>query len=142
MEGKLKNILMFVLIGAFMIAGYFFFFRKSPDQAPLVAEPGSAVLPTATTDTTVSQATQDFLPVLLNVKSIKLDNSIFLNPAFLSLRDSSIVLVQDGTEGRPNPFAPIGSENIIITQPSATSATTSNPAATTTTPKKTSPTTN
>ena len=48
--------------------------------------------------------------VLLNVKNIKLDDSIFSDIAFSNLRDSSITLIPDGTEGRPNPFAPIGSD--------------------------------
>ena len=56
---------------------------------------------------------KDFLNLLLNVKNIKLDDSIFADNAFNSLRDSSIVLTPDGNEGRPNPFAPLGSENII-----------------------------
>ena len=59
-----------------------------------------------------SPVNQDFLTILLNVKNVKLDDSIFSDPAFNSLRDSSIVLVPDNTEGRPNPFAPIGFEKI------------------------------
>lgn len=53
---------------------------------------------------------QDFLTLLLSVKNIKLDDSIFSNEAFVGLRDSSIVLTPDGNEGRPNPFAPLGSD--------------------------------
>ena len=52
-----------------------------------------------------SLANKDFLNLFSGIKNIKLNDAIFSDPAFNSLRDSSIVLVPDGTEGRPNPFA-------------------------------------
>lgn len=48
--------------------------------------------------------------MLLNVKKIKLNSSIFSNTAFINLHDSSILLSPSGDEGRLNPFAPIGFE--------------------------------
>jgi hypothetical protein len=57
---------------------------------------------------------KDFFALLLNVKNIKLDDAILSDPAFLSLRDSSIVLVPDGNEGRPNPFAKFGNDAVVI----------------------------
>ena len=60
---------------------------------------------------------QDFLSLLLNVKSIKLDSTIFDDPAFLSLYDSSITLTPDGTEGRVNPFAPLGADVVVAVTP-------------------------
>jgi hypothetical protein len=121
MSSKIKNILIIGGIGAVLILGYFLFFKKTPDQPALVSSTGSAVLPTNTASDQTSTISKDFLAVLLNVKGIKIDDSIFTDPAFLSLRDSSIELVSDGTEGRPNPFAPLGSDvntvNTLIIPP-------------------------
>ena len=55
---------------------------------------------------------KDFLTLLLSVKNIKLDDAIFFDVAFNSLHDSSITLIPDGTEGRPNPFAQFGNDNV------------------------------
>jgi hypothetical protein len=112
---------------------YFVFMRSSSsDQGSLVSSPASTTLPNVQgASSTVAGASvsggtdlvaQDFLTLLLNVKNIKLDDSIFSDPAFNSLHDSSIVLVPDVTTGRPNPFAKFGAEN-IVTSPPATPAT-------------------
>ncbi len=57
---------------------------------------------------------KDFLVLLSNVKNIKLDDTIFSDPAFNSLHDSSITLIPDGTEGRPNPFAQFGNDALPV----------------------------
>ncbi len=95
---------MFSVLGAVMIFGYFSFFGgDTADEGSLVSSD------TGLSDNGgQSSIQQEFLPILLNIKNLKLDDSIFQDPAFLSLSDSSIVLVPDGNEGRPNPFAPIG----------------------------------
>lgn len=59
-----------------------------------------------------SSGTDEFLTKLLSIKNIELNGSIFEEPAFATLKDSSIILIQDGTEGRPNPFAPIGFDDL------------------------------
>ena len=107
---KIKNILIFLGIALVLILAYFFIFKKSPDQPSLVSSSGNTILPTTTTQSATATISQDFLAVLLSVKNIKIDDSIFLDPAFLSLNDSTIELISDGTEGRPNPFAPLGSD--------------------------------
>ena len=110
MTPKLKNILIVsaIIVGVVLI---YVFFIKSPqeEQAGLVSVSSNGNVSSAT-DTLVrdSEVTREFLSLLLNVKNIKLDDRIFADVAFGSLRDSSIVLIPDGTEGRPNPFAPIG----------------------------------
>ncbi|MFA6273789.1 MAG: hypothetical protein WC662_01380 [Candidatus Paceibacterota bacterium] len=113
MFSKIKNIIIFVVIAGVLILGYFLFFKKEPEQANLVSSFGNSTLPV--TSSTVSEqnsvTSQDFLSILLNVNNIKLNDSIFGDSAFANLRDTTIVLMPDGTEGRPNPFAPIGIEN-------------------------------
>jgi hypothetical protein len=51
--------------------------------------------------------------MLLSVKSIKLEDSIFSNIAFNNLHDSSIDLIPPSNKGRVNPFAPIGYEDTL-----------------------------
>jgi hypothetical protein len=111
MASKIKNIILFTVIAAALILAYVFFFKKAPEQAPLVSSSGVPVLPAVSSDQT-SEIGRDFLSVLLNVKNIRLNDSIFSDSAFLSLHDSSILLIPTAneTEGRPNPFAPIGSD--------------------------------
>lgn len=114
---KIKNILIFVIIAGAIFSAYFIFIKPgSQDEASLVE---SGPLPEINTDSfgvsaetplNVPQAAGDFLTLLLNVRNIKLEAAILSDPAFQSLKDSSIVLVPDGTEGRPNPFAPIGAD--------------------------------
>ena len=88
----------------------------TPDQnlisAPTASTPPAGTAPISDTGApeSVSIAANDFLTLLLGVKNIKLEDAIFSDPAFQSLRDSSIVLVPDGNEGRPNPFAPLGQD--------------------------------
>lgn len=106
---KIKNILIFVLIGVVLTGGYLVLGKK-PNAGPSLV---SSSAPEATTDPlneSDSQIAKELLGILLNVKSIHLEDSIFSEEAFISLKDSSILLVQDGNEGRPNPFAPIGTD--------------------------------
>jgi hypothetical protein len=118
MAPKIKNIIIFVIVAAVFILIYIFFIKPSPDQASLISS-SSTSLPDVNgsgANTNIpngnSLVSQDFLTLLLNVKNIKLNDAILSDPAFNSLRDSSIVLTPDGTEGRLNPFAQFGSDSI------------------------------
>ena len=97
---------MLSVLGAVMIFGYFSLFGGDS------ADEGSLSSSGLNESGAQSSIQQEFLPILLNIKNLKLDDSIFQDPAFLSLTDSSIILVPDGNEGRPNPFAPIGFDTI------------------------------
>jgi hypothetical protein len=117
---KLRNIIIFVAIGALVVLAYIFFIAKpSAPEADLVTSPNAA-LPNindtgayaGTVSGDDSKIAGNFLSLLLSVKSIKLDDSIFSNPAWANLKDSSIELTPDHTEGRPNPFAPFGADNV------------------------------
>lgn len=113
MNSKIKNIIIFAVIIIIFILIYFFYIRKTPNEVGLVSSPNSAgsTLPNSNTLNQNSSIAKDFLSLLLNVKSIKLDSSILEDGAFTALSDSSIILTPDGTEGRPNPFAPLGTDN-------------------------------
>jgi len=109
---KIKNIIIFVAIAAVVVLIYIYFIKPSGGTPALV----SSAPTTAAENTNApslsdnSQVAGEFLSLLLNVRSIELDDSIFSDNAFISLHDSSITLTQDGTEGRVNPFAPLGSD--------------------------------
>ncbi len=101
----IKNSIIFVVIIGVLVLVYVFVFKKDSDVGPLIQNTNT---PSAVGVITNSPD-KDFLPLLLNVKTIKLDSTVFSDKVFTSLVDSSIVLVPDGDEGRPNPFAPTNS---------------------------------
>jgi len=120
---KIKNILIFIGVALVLVLAYFFIFKKTPVQPSLISSTGNSVLPTNTKQGATPEISQDFLTVLLSVKNIKIDDSIFTDPAFLSLNDSTIQLVSDGNEGRQNPFAPLGSDISVINTPTISTTT-------------------
>lgn len=63
------------------------------------------------------QINREFISILANLQSIRLDDDIFSDPAFQALADNTIRLNQPGNEGRSNPFAPIGIEPSASTAP-------------------------
>lgn len=112
MPSKIKNIILFTVIAAVLILAYVFLIKKGPEEKNLVSSKASFdQLPDTDTLNKNSSVAKDFLTVLLSVKSIKLDDSIFSDQSFANLQDSSIFLTPPGDEGRANPFAPIGFEN-------------------------------
>lgn len=117
MTSKVKNIIIFVAVGIALVLIYIFFIKKGPEENALISTSPIEAVPSANVSNQNISINQDFLSLLLNVKNIKLNTAIFSDLAFTSLHDSSIVLVPDGTEGRPNPFAPIGSDNLAPPPP-------------------------
>lgn len=114
-----KNIIIFVAITIAFILIYIFFIKSSPEPDSLVSLGPNSTLPNidgsipgANVPSANPLITQDFLELFSNIKNIKLDTAIFSNPAFISLHDSSITLVPDGNEGRPNPFAQFGNDGV------------------------------
>jgi hypothetical protein len=51
---------------------------------------------------------------LLDMRSLKLDGRLFDNPAFVSLIDTNKEIIPEPV-GRANPFAPIGTDDVLIT---------------------------
>ena len=106
---NIKNIIIFIAIGAVLVLAYVIFLKPKAEVSTLVSS-------TSITTTSAEKATsdevdaKDFLALLLSVREIKLDYALFSDDAFIGLRDSSITLTQDGTEGRINPFAPLGTD--------------------------------
>ncbi len=121
---KIKNIIIFIVIALVIFLFYVFFIKSSGEQPSLVSSGAGATLPNIdgstpnpSTSNTNSEVAKDFLVIFSNIKNIKLDDTIFSDPAFSSLHDSSIILTPDGTEGRPNPFAPLGNDVVVVSVP-------------------------
>lgn len=109
---KLKNIIIFLVIVLLVALLYFFFRRGSSETENLISSPGQTLPQNAMAAVEVAEA-KDFLTLLLSVKNIKLDDTILSDIAFTSLDGShSIILESDGSEGRPNPFAPFGTDAV------------------------------
>jgi len=114
MSQRLKNIIIFfgIALGAILVS--LFFFQEAPNEDNLTPSFQTSTSPAGVS---AGGAGQDFLPLLLNVRNIKLNDAIFLDTAFQSLVDSSIALTPEGNEGRFNPFAPFGVENRPTSSP-------------------------
>jgi len=120
---KIKNIIIFLVIGTIFVLIYVIFIKAPPDTtATLVSSSSSPVVSNTVAGDNTPSVAKDFLTLLLSVKSIKLDDAIFSDSAFISLHDSSITLIPDGNEGRPNPFAPLGNDNVVQSAPPITPA--------------------
>lgn len=105
-----KIIILIVVVIAIGFAVKFFFSKGETAQTGLSVNGESQALALGG----VSSDENDFLSVLLNLKTLKLDDSVFSRTSFKSLRDFSRPLVQTEAEGRPNPFYPIGSDPQVI----------------------------
>ncbi len=87
-----------VLVGAWYVL--------SSDAEP---EPGLLTsVSTASGSPTQENADQQLVASLLALRSVSLTGTIFQDPAFINLRDFGTAIVAE-PQGRPNPFAPLGS---------------------------------
>jgi hypothetical protein len=89
---QVQNAVLVLVIVALAFIAYTIFANRQPE----------AVL-TTTETSELSAPDQDLIALLLELKSISLDNSLFTSPAFASLQDFSQELIPEPV-GRPNPF--------------------------------------
>ena len=130
MKNKVIKYGIITIVAIIVLAvAYKLFFGGSSTPAPSLKTTAGVGVNTPRTSTTtnasVSNASvgQDFLSLLLNVESIKLDDSIFSSKEFGLLQDFNRPIPPDNNPGRPNPFAPIGLDGQVI----STQVSTSNP---------------
>ncbi len=102
----LINILILLLVCGLIIFGYFFFF--GPED-----EVGISTTSTNTANPNVSTETSEFLVLLKSLQSVKLSGEIFNNPMFATGLVNYTTPIPDRPQGRSNPFAPLGTANII-----------------------------
>lgn len=129
MKSAIKIIVIVAIVGAVGYFGYKYFIvgdtGSSNGGLETTAGFGSGVeseIPIASQDNNI-QMNNDFLASLLSIQSIKLDDRIFSDPAFLALQDFNRPLLPDTDPGRPNPFSPIGTDSSGL----STQISTSNP---------------
>lgn len=113
-----KTITISIVILLILLGGYFFFIRGGNASDPLLV---------ALESSETSAAEQAVLSLLSRLNTISFSDSVFLDARFNSLVDNSVTLIPQPV-GRPNPFAPIGSDPVIVVpnnQRSSTSSQTS-----------------
>ena len=94
---RYKNIFLFLIIFALLAAGYVYFFRgESGDTLQISTGPSGAA----------TEVGRELLQLGATLRAIKLDDSIFSDPAFRALEDFSQELTPEPV-GRQNPFAPL-----------------------------------
>jgi hypothetical protein len=116
MKPQIKNIIIFlgIVVVLFIIYSVLFTKDKEPEANLTSSNPVNVVPNDGTLNEDDLEIARDFLSLLLSIKSLELDDKIFSDIAFTSLRDTTVPLIHDGSEGRPNPFAPIGTESIVL----------------------------
>ncbi len=103
-----------VIIGIILAAAAVLYYFYSSDS-------GGAVL--TSSEDTDSPVSQEILATLGNLRTIRLDNSIFSDPLFVSLSDFGVT-IPPAAAGRRNPFAPVGQNGPAATQAATTTGTT------------------
>ncbi len=107
---NIKNISAFILIIAVILFGVWYLSSgKTTSQSGLSSLTTTTALPQ-------SGDAQYIYALLQQMASVKLDDSIFHNPAFLKLQDNTVVLASQQA-GRDNPFSPVGSFTTVISTP-------------------------
>lgn len=104
-KSEIKNIVVFVAILGGLYFAYTFFFKDNSAAITTIGPSGAG-----------GEIGGDILPTLLEIKDIRLDQSIFADPVFKSLQSFSVELPKEES-GRPNPFSSVGqvSANVVNT---------------------------
>lgn len=138
MKSIIRNIIILIVVLGLGYVGYMYFFKKGGSTG------STGALETTTTEGLVKDGTvatnataaaadassvgQDFVTLLLNIQSIKLDDSLFTSKQFTLLQDFNRPIPPDTNPGRPNPFANLGIDGAAV----STQVSTSNPSSITT----------
>lgn len=105
MGKAIKTILILVVLGAIVYFGAQFF---APDESADTGLVSSSDTAAAAGDG--ENIGGEFVTLLLNMRTIKLDDSFFQSTSFKALEDFSTNIQPENNQGRPNPFAPIGQD--------------------------------
>ena len=129
MKKIIRTIIILAVVVGLGAVGYKYFLAKpaaTTTDSGLATTAGVSTDPSvaATADANVTTSSNQFLSLLLDVQSIKLDSTLFASPSFTTLQDLSRPIVPDTNPGRANPFAPLGQDT---TAQASAQVTTSNP---------------
>jgi hypothetical protein len=129
MKSIIRTVIIVAIVGAIGYFGYTYFISDKSQSTSGGLETTAGFgsgneLPAGTSPSLENlDLGTDFLVTLLSVQSIKLDDRIFEDPAFKSLQDFNRPLLPDTDPGRPNPFAPIGTDSSGLSTQISTSNT-------------------
>ncbi len=98
MQNLLKNKTVMGGVVAAIILGLVYYVWSSQGAAPLLTDTSAGTSP----------ASQEILTTLGQLRTIKLDPSLFSDPVFMSLSDFGVTIPPQNA-GRRNPFEPVGS---------------------------------
>ncbi|MDD5318755.1 MAG: hypothetical protein PHF79_02975 [Candidatus Pacebacteria bacterium] len=112
---KLKPIIIIVII---VVIGFFVYSYFFVNKAPVQSTGGLSQTNVAAGSGSDLTPDQSFVTQLATIDTISLKDDIFNDPVFASLVDFSRELVPQ-TPGRPNPFAPLGSNDANISASSS-----------------------
>lgn len=111
-----------IVLGIVLVVGAFFLYSSltggSSQNTTKLVPAGLAPELNNSNSTSTAFAGKEFLRTLVNMQSLKLDDSVFSDPAYRTLVDMSVEL-QTQPKGRKNPFAPIGTDNSVAQVQSA-----------------------
>lgn len=124
MGKAIKTIVILIVIGAALYFGAQFFTKdNAAPTSGLVSSNGDGTLATDVTPGS-EDIGGEFVTLLLNMKTIKLDEGFFQSSSFKALQDFSTAIQPENNQGRINPFAPIGQDGGGTTPaPAATTGT-------------------
>lgn len=95
-----------------VLAVFTVFMLASASQKETQAQEPMVVPDTVSSGGEGNQKGREILTLLADLKKITLDESVFSDPVFRSLKDISVELIPE-PKGRPNPFAPLGKDAIL-----------------------------
>lgn len=107
MNWLMHNKLVFILIILVVAGGVWYGLSQSSAPPPLLSTTtadGSPVSQQASSD-------QEIIGTLLSLRAVTLSGTIFSDPSFATLQDFGTPIVPEPV-GRPNPFAPLGAQNV------------------------------
>lgn len=120
MKKILKPIIIAVCVALVGFGAYAYIAKKkNADQGTLISSNAGASTPT-NESTESEDISNHFLDLLLNLKNIRLDTSLFDAATFKALQDFSSPISPDPNPGRPNPFSPIGQDVVTVSSFSVT----------------------
>ena len=122
MSNTIKVILVAVVIIALLGFGYWYANSSSTQTSTSPLQTSTATTGASGLSSNDAVISDKFLSLLLNMRTIKLDQSIFSDPGFMALQDFSTTITPDTNPGRVNPFAPIGTDapNALVAVTTAT----------------------
>ncbi len=116
----MKNTIIIIVVAAMLLLGYWYYSAPAASSGTLLVQSGAGV----DGGEVIGQKT---ISLLQQLAKVSIDQQIFATPAFQSLIDFGVD-IQEEPVGRPDPFAPIGSEGGAAFSPvSASSTATSTP---------------